>query len=345
MFNIKKLLCVGLLLPLSGCGTTLGSDSIQIEPFDLSTPLIESSIAKTDHDVYFVENASLYYYNINRQKVARLTGMSFADDQEVENDRISYTRYFESFVQDSDLIYYGDYLYGLFARMSADGGSAYSLGRLNRKGEAYEEVLRFETLPLRFRIDSGFIYVLFEDEVTGESIIEVYDHHFKLIERNLYPESIQTYQFFIDKGQLRIPEEPLTVYEDEIMRLYYEIHRTTDDSNTSLENARVTAVFSKGDHEIRLDNKIIMYANKDYFYTSSLDGIQAYEQYDHNGTLISRVVPAETITSRGPESAMFTRSDFSLMLRVVDDRYVFGKSQEAHFICDLAMKECDYLVK
>ncbi|MDE8087931.1 hypothetical protein PT077_09000, partial [Erysipelothrix rhusiopathiae] len=58
--------------------------------------------------------------------------------------------------------------------------------------QRHELILRSPTpkiVMLRFRIDSGFIYVLFEDEVTGESIIEVYDHHFKQIERNLYPES------------------------------------------------------------------------------------------------------------------------------------------------------------
>lgn len=345
------LLMIILSIFLVGCDKVY-LNSIETKPIEFSTQLAGSPLAVNDKGVYFVEDNFLYYMGWHNLKTAKLTGMAFADDKEVEDPyAFSFKRYSET-LGEGDLILYGDHLYGIFYLNKSDGSNKQTLNRMNLKGEKMERLITFEDFTTRFRIDSGNVYAYSIDEVKQKEYIQIYNNKLEKIDRLEYNLSSNenVYGFYLDKGELVIPkaifspDKPSNIlYDNGNKKLSYEFISSLDKIDFNSDEILMKGIFENRDDVFEFDNKLITFATEDFFYTSNVADAQVYQQYNLDGTLNNSIKPSYHIDSIGDIDTGFFKSDFNYIERIYNDRYVFASTFGKFYMCDLELESCRYL--
>ena len=334
---------------LTGCSKPR-LESIETKPSELSSVLAPSPLAINDKGVYFVEENFLYYMGWHNLKPAKLTAMTYADDKEVDDPTsFNYERYSESF-SDGHLVLYGNYLYGVFELRSGDGSSKQILNRMDLKGENIERVITFDNFVSRFQIDSGKVYTYTRDEVEQKDFIEVYDNKFKSIDKIEFSQTEDAYSFYLDKGELIVNNEvnnsntrSMILYDNGDKKISYDILVPLDQLDPDSDEPSMVGIFSNGDKEYKLEDKLITFVTEKYFYASNVSDIQVYQQYNLDGTLNKSIKPNHFIEPVDTRNMGLIRSDFPYVERIYNDRYIFGNSFLKYFMCDLELESCRYL--
>lgn len=341
----QRLMLLITLLALTSCSAKGTLKSIQTDNMDYSNGFNIHPITYGNNGVYYLHSNedALYFYNQENKVNTKLTETRFVDDNPAPKNDADFKNYREN-MSDHEIVFYDDHLYAIFTRVSIDGSFSYSLKRLNKKGEALENLIDFNDFPLRFKIDSGKIYVLFGDT---EYYMEVYDSKFKLTETLEFKDAENPYEFYFYKGELMIPENDYVVVSHENLKIEYTIINGPGGPGSSAEKTEVNSSIRINGDVHNFEGKLVIFASDNYFYVTSLEGKQVYEKFDFNGNLVSFVAPSDYLETDSDISTLFWHSDFSIPLRVINDQYVYGEGllgeETQLFVCDFDALECRYL--
>lgn len=340
----KLVLLIGLLM-ITSCSTKGTLKNIQTDNIEYSNAFNIYPMTPGNNGIYYlnVRCDALYFYNEENNSNTKLTNTRYVDDKPSTDVNSNFKNYEET-MTNHEIIYYDDHLYAIFTRLSIDGSFSYSLKRLDRKGENLETLIDFDDYPLRFKIDSGRVYVLFGDT---NLYINVYDSKFNKIETLEFDDSWNQYGFYFKNGELIIPESAFMIETGDNFNIDYRIINGPNGPDSSVEKTKVTSSITIDGEQHTFEGKLVMYASDNYFYVTNLEGTQTYEKYDFDGNLVSTVIPRDSLNSDRDVSTLFWYSDFSILLRVTNERYVYGYSVKEEdfslFVCDFETSECRYL--
>lgn len=330
---------------MTSCSIKRDLNKIQSENIEFSNVFNLFPMTAGNNGIYYLdeESGALYFYNEEIKVNTKLMGTHYIDDKPSSDFQSNFRQYRET-MSNHEIMYYDDELFAIFIKESIDGSFSYSLKRLNKKGENLETLIDFDDFPLRFKIDSGKVYVLFGDT---NLYIKVYNSKFKLTETLEFDGTKNPYGFYFKNGELIIPETAFVIETDENIKIAYNVINAPSGADSSVEKTKVNSSITINGKLHTFEGKLVMYASDNYFYVTNLEGTQIYEKYDFNGKLVSSVKPEDSLITDTDVSTLFWSSDYSLLLRVTNEKYAYGHSNKAGtmslFLCDFDTSECRYL--